>query len=404
MLINRLIWLLFIIGSGVFASFFGGNISYALFYLSLFIPTISLLYTVYVYFRFKLYQSVESRVLVKGEQTVYSFIIANEDIITFRNIKVNFLSQKSTIEATNQKTEYCLLPNESDKLETKLRCNYRGEYYIGVDTIEIMDYLYLFTITYPVRSKLKAIVFPRVVPIEHLMIAPSQADVKNPIRHSNNADGELDSEMRRYNSGDNKKHIHWKASAKQHELLTRKYLHKPKAEIILFMDLSRIKDDELKVMITEDKIIESILAITNYYSKRGIASQIIYDMGGEKHYTIRRKEDFTAFYQACVSLRFEAVLPLSELLGESVIQEGEEFFFVAATHFLTKDFYKSSLKVLAQGNELAILFISDDITENTIQLINSLRLSGAQVYQVMSEDEIGDILSSKIVTKEGEKI
>lgn len=397
MLINRLIWLVFTIGAGVFASFFGGNISYALFYLSIFIPIVSLLYTVYVYFQFKLYQKLENRLVVKGDLTMYSFVIANENYITFRNVKVNFLSDKSTIEATNKITEYCLLPSESEKLVTKLKCNYRGEYNVGVDTIEIIDFINLFKITYPVRSKLKAIVLPRIVPIEHLRIAPPQIDVKNPIRYSNFAEEELDTEMRRYNNGDNRKHIHWKASAKQHELLSRKYHQKPKAEIVLLMDLTRLKVDEMEALVTEDKIIESILAIANYYAERAITSQIIYDMGGVKQYTLRSKEDFTAFYQACVSIRFDATLPLNSLLEERILHGNEGFYYVAATHIITKDFYKAALRVIAQANHLAIIFISDDITEKTVQLISSIRLAGAMVYQVTSKDEIGDVLSSGIV-------
>ena len=102
MKINRLICVAAIIGSSVFASYYGGNISYALFYLTILIPIIAFLYTVYVYFRFKLYQSMESYLVVKGDWTLYSFIIANEDYITFRNVKVNFLSDKSTIESAHQ--------------------------------------------------------------------------------------------------------------------------------------------------------------------------------------------------------------------------------------------------------------------------------------------------------------
>jgi hypothetical protein len=178
MKINRLICIAAIIGSSVYASYYGGNVSYALFYLTLLMPAIAFLYTVYVYFRFKLYQTMGSYLVTKGEWNEYSFVVANEDFITFRNIKVNFLSDKSTIEATSQVTEYSLLPSESEKLETRIKCNYRGEYYVGVDSIEVTDFLYLFTITYPMGSKLKAYVLPRVVPIEQLGIAPPQNDVK----------------------------------------------------------------------------------------------------------------------------------------------------------------------------------------------------------------------------------
>lgn len=396
MRINRIVCVLTIIGSSVFASYYGGNIPYALFYLSILIPIVAFFYTVYVYLRFKLYQSMDVHLVMKGEWNTYSFVIANEDVITFRNIKVNFLSNKSTIEATNQITEYSLLPGESERLETRIRCNYRGEYYVGVDSIEVTDFLYLFTITYPMGSKLRAYVLPRVVPIDQLGIAPPQNDVKNPMRFSNSAEEELDTEIRKYNPGDSRKRIHWKASARMNELITRKYQHIPKAEIVIFMDLTKIKEDELKVTIAEDKIIECVLTIANFYAGRRAPSRIIYEMDGKNNISIASKDDFNAFYKACVKIRFVGTILVENLIQERMLRCEEGMFYVVVTHFLTKELYMTALKAIANQNSVSILLISDDISEGTKDLINSMKLSGIGIYQIMSEDEIANVLSKEI--------
>ncbi len=395
MKLNRLIFSAVIIGSSVFASYFGGNISYALFYLSVFIPVIAFLYTLYVYFRFKIYQKIDAYLVVKGDWTVYSFVIANEDYITFRNVKVNFLRDKSTIEAANQITEYSLLPSESERLETRIRCNYRGEYYVGVDSIEVTDFLYLFHITYPITSKLKVVVLPRIVFLEQLGIAPSQTDVKNPLRSGNVSAEELDTELRKYNPGDGRKRIHWKASARMRELITRKYQYNPKAEIVLFMDLMRIKEEELKVVIAEDKIIESVLAISSFYAQRETPSQIIYEMDGKKLINIYSKEDFNAFYKACVHIRFDGQLPVSELIAERLLRGEEGMVCVVATHSLTRELYLVALQAVSNGNHVSILFVSDDVSEQTKELKEGMKASGIAVFQIMSEDDIVDILSQE---------
>lgn len=392
MIITRLFTILFIIGSGIFVSYFGGNISYALFHTAIFIPIISFIYTLYVYFRFKIYQSMDNYVVVKGDWNNYSFIIANEDIITFRNVKVHFLHDQSSIKTTEESVEYSLLPNDKERMETKLRCNYRGEYNVGVDSIQIKDFLYLFTITYPIKSKIKVLVMPRVVSIEQLGIAPSLIDSKNPVMHSNTTEEELDTELRRYNPGDNKKRIHWKASAKANELISRKYLQKPKAEVVLFMDLSKIIDNELSVVIAEDKIIESVLAIANFYSYRGTLSHIIYDMEGIKQIPIYNRVDFNAFYKACVKIKFDAKTSVGDLISRRLLREDNNIFYVIATCRLTKELYLSSLKALTAGNRLCILFISNDVTENTKKLIEDMKRAGADIYQITSKDEISDIL------------
>lgn len=392
MKLNRLFTVLAILGCGLFVSNYGGNISYGLFYLSIFIPVTAFLYTLYVYFRFKIYQSMEKLVVVKGEWNQYSFIIANEDYLSFRNVKVNFFTDKSTIEDAGQMTEYCLLPDEKEKLETRIKCNYRGEYYVGGDSIVVTDFLYLFTITYPIASKLKVVVLPRIVELAQLGIAPLQIDVKNPLRSSNQAEEELDTELRKYYPGDTRKRIHWKASAKKNELLSRKYYNKPKAEIVLFMDLLKVKEDELSIVIIEDKIIESILAIANHYIQRGIRSHIHYDKGGHTITAIASMEDFQSFYRACAKFQFEAELPISVMISERVHRGGEGDFFVVATHLLSEELYLASLPVIGGGNHLCILLISDDMTEESKALTLSLRQAGVEVYQIMSGDEIEDVL------------
>ncbi len=393
MKINRLICILFIIGSGVFASCYGGGFSYALFYLSLLAPVIAFLYTLYVYARFKIYQSIDSRLVVKGDWTRYSFVVANEDFITFRNIKVNFLSDKSKIEAANRTIEYSLLPGEEERLETRMKCNFRGEYYVGVDSIEVTDFLYLFSIKYPLISKLKAIVYPRVVKLERLAIAPPQTDVKNPVKFDNFNGEELDTEVRKYYPGDSRKRIHWRASAKMHELVSRKYQYIPKAEIIIFMDLMKIQEDDMKVVMAEDKIIESALAISDYYASINTPSEIIYEQRGVNVAYVTTREDFNTFYRVCASIRFSSLVPVENMMSERLLMGAEGMFCIVVTHFLTKALYIVSLQAVSNGCHVSILYISDDISQESKNLQNGMKLSGICVYQIMAETEIGDVLS-----------
>lgn len=396
MRLNRLICVIAIIGSGIFVSYFGGTISYSLFYLSLLTPLLSFLYTLFVYFQFKLAQSIESVLVRKGEWNDYSFTIANENFITFSRIKVNFFKEKSTMEISSGINEYSLLPGESEKLHTRMKCNYRGEYEVGIDSVEVTDYLYLFTIKYPLPSRLKVYVLPRVVPLERLGIAVMQEDVKNPTRYSNTAEEELDTEIRKYSPGDSRKRIHWKASAKMKELISRKYQEIPKSEIAIFMDLTRIKEEELKVIIFEDKIIESVLAIANYYSVRNTHAHIIYDKVQRIDYTISSKETFNVFYKACAKINFDGKLPVEILIEESLTKGERGMFYIVATHTLSKELYITALKAIALQNSISILFISDDVSEATKDLINGIRLSGIKIYQIMSDNNIEDILAKEI--------
>ncbi len=392
MLINRILLIVLIIASGVFASNYGGNVSYALFYMSLFIPIVSLLYTFYVYVRFRIYQEIGQRIVVKGDLIPYSFTLANEDYITFRSVKVNFLHDKSTISNSEDIREYCLLPGQSETMETRLRCNYRGEYYVGANTVDIIDYLYLFKITYPITSKLKVTVLPRVVQIHKLGFAPAQKDVKNSPYLLNAEQDSMDIETRKYMNGDSLKQIHWKVSAKRNQLFSRKYISNPKSEVVILMDLKPIHEDSLTSIIIEDKIIESVLAIANYCKDNNTRAKIYYEQSGLKSAFIRGKTDFDLFYQMSIGMRFNAQISTEEILMECQSFTKNSGFYIVITHELTVELYKSMMEISENGSDMSLLFIRDKLTADEEDIIKSLKLSGISIKIVSREDEIGEIL------------
>ena len=68
-LIWGITWILSIIG----ISFFGGNISYGIFAFVTAVPIVALLYLLYVYVFFRIYQEVGTRTLVAGHATPFFF-------------------------------------------------------------------------------------------------------------------------------------------------------------------------------------------------------------------------------------------------------------------------------------------------------------------------------------------
>ncbi len=394
MFINRIIMLILIIASAIFASHYGGNVSYALFYMSLSVPVVSILYTFYVYIRFRIYQEIGQRLVVKGDFIPYSFTLANEDYITFRSIKVNFFHDKSSIANIDNISEYCLLPGQLEKMETHLRCRYRGEYFVGASTVDIIDFFYLFKITYPISSKLKVTVLPRVVNIPRLSIAPELKDVKNTSCLRNVSLDAMDLETRKYISGDSKKQIHWKVSARHNQLFVRKFISNPKAETAILMDLRTVREDSLTAMIIEDQIIEGALAVANYCKDNNTRVKVYYDQGGIKNIFIGGKMDFDLFYQLTAQMHFHSTIPVESILKESLNFTENTGFYIVITHEITLELYIMMLGLSENGNDLSLLLVRDTVGEDEKEMIKSLRLSGIIVKQVTREDEIGEVLKA----------
>ncbi|MFA5657738.1 MAG: DUF58 domain-containing protein, partial [Oscillospiraceae bacterium] len=246
---NRYFLLALILATGVFASFFGGNIPHALFYSSLVIPVVSFLYTVYVFLRFRLYQKIESRKVMKGELVPYEFTLANEDFISYTGIRVNFFSESSYVSDAGEKTDYLLLPGDSSTMKTTLCCRYRGEYDVGVKSVVITDFLCLFSVTYPITTRLNLTVLPRVHKLSNTL--KSELDNKATSFCFNPNSDRPDTDVRKYSSGDSMKLIHWKATARKQSLLTRKLTEIKKSDISIILDLSPVRENPFEKIIIE---------------------------------------------------------------------------------------------------------------------------------------------------------
>ncbi len=122
MLRNRLIAIGLFILSLVAISFYGGPVSYGFFFLMLLIPLISLIYTIVVYFRFRMYQKIITKNVVVGTPTDFYFTLQNEDFYSFSGVKVEFFRDFSYISELTENSEYELAPHSGIKKETVLVC------------------------------------------------------------------------------------------------------------------------------------------------------------------------------------------------------------------------------------------------------------------------------------------
>lgn len=392
MWMNRLIAILGIVASCVLASFFGGHLAYSLLYFSIGIPVVALIYVIYVYRHFKIYQGVGTRTVVKGEAVPYSFQLCNEDWVSYHSIKVHFLKERSYVIDGKEETEYCMLPGEKQSLSSMMVCNYRGEYEVGIESVKITDFFGLFPITYPLISKLKLTVLPRVITLmDSKLIAVSVEAKQNriPIKKQ---EEELTAETRKYTYGDTKKMIHWKLSAKKQELMSRVSIGIPESEVLLFWDLTEIKGKTIEVLSHQDLIIESILALANYCLKRKVACKVFFSEGDIKIQQVYNETDFQTLYDKCSKVVFNASFSLIDLLERSTKNAYESQQYILVTSSLTKELYRQLLPIYAKGNRVTIIFTEGTPKEENKSLIRLFIEAHLQVVCIGMETRLEEVL------------
>ncbi len=75
-------------------SLYGGAVSYGIFWGITFIPFISLIYLIFVYFNLRILQQIESRDMVCGQPTPYFFVLQNDSFCVFASISVNLFFRR----------------------------------------------------------------------------------------------------------------------------------------------------------------------------------------------------------------------------------------------------------------------------------------------------------------------
>ena len=270
---NRLFLLLFWILSLVGISFYGGPVSYGFFAMVTMVPVISLLYLLYVFIRFRIYQKLDSNSLVSNQMVPFYFTLQNEDYFTYSGVKVSFFSSFCTIHGLEDDVEYELLPGTGIRKETGLVCKYRGEYEVGIEKVRIQDCFRLFQITYRNRETLRVTVKPNRV---HLSELKNLGDLPATTGESRQRATEPDVLVRKYVQGDDIRQMHWKATASSGTLMVRNRIGEEQQGVLIIMSTCRFSKKPKEYLPTENKILETTLALTFYFVNKMIPVKTCY--------------------------------------------------------------------------------------------------------------------------------
>lgn len=413
---NRIIYFLICVLALVLASFYGGPVSYSLLFGVLLVTPVSLIYLLTVYVFFRIYQVIGSKHITTYEPVPYYFVLQNEYLLNFCHISIGTYStfshidelsgdntedvarrsaQKKKKTGKNRKdvhkkessTIYELLPGENVRFDTTLICRYRGDYFVGIKEITIVDFFRLFKITYHVPEPLGAMVSPRIIKLEALKSVPELA--LSAYKENQNLKTDFDASVREYVPGDPLKGIHWKSTAKAGKLLSRITYGEQRQGISVFLDTKRISDDEYEYIPVENKCMEIVLALTNYFASYSIPVTCFFDQVGMKSVSCSNSGEMELFLKNFSQLHFmedeNAGVALDTLLSGTAFKDCMLAFLVitGADTELNKGLYALSLL----GINTVIYYVS-----YAPDLSSIITLGNQTVIPVNPEDDLAKVL------------
>lgn len=362
-----LLWILSLVG----ISFYGGTISYSLFWAMTLLPVLSFLYLLLVFAQFRVYQEIESRTIVCKQPMPYYFVLPNETFYSFAGLSIRLFSGFSYVLDMPEDEEYELLPGDNYTYRTKLVCKYRGEYEVGVKEIILTDFLKLFRFKYKVHGTIRALVYPKIIhkqELESIKEIVNMSSQETPVYQT-----EPDVVTREYVTGDAMKYIHWKASAKEQKLRTRKLVGERKQEILMVYDTKRYNKQEKVYIPLENQILETILALGYHFAEKNINYSILWEQAGLQKYEINGISQIDHWYQETAQVVFEEDQDINVLM-QRIIQE--RLHLNAQTIILVAHEVKESLMNLLQqlsleGHTVVLYLITDKDVEEYIRRSNS---------------------------------
>ncbi len=383
---NRIILVLLMIVTLVLASVRGGTVSYTLFYITWGAPILSGLYLLYVCISLKISQSVEKTFLTKGEKVKYVFDLKNKSLLTCTGARPVFFSRLSEFKDAVPVESLSIVPGQKYEVGTALRVNYRGEYNVGIEKVEIMDLFKLFKLTHTYKKPIEVQVSPIVPHFDNLVFDVDEYYENIQVMSFGQEALYPDVELRKYVSGDSARVINWKASAKSGELFSRKYVDETNAGVLLVADFSPTGLEGVERIIAEDKLIEAALGIADYLYRKNIKVNTLFFDRTAQMINIRSRAELDSFYAACSNVKFDAEVGCDTLLMQSMLRGYTQIIII--THELSEKNVAVADELMAKGSRVEFVYIGDkNPEEETNGSIN--------ITWVSPEQEVEDVLERK---------
>jgi hypothetical protein len=153
-------------------------------------------------------------------------------------------------------------PLSSVVVQLPFRLPFRGEYTIRIYEICVFDLLKLFRLRRKLHLTARLIVMPREkIPVHSGM--ETETDIESPSSIITSHRTNMFNSLREYREGDSIRHIHWKLTAKQDELVVKQMEQSLNSSTVIFSDFSsKIGTDTFLTRRMIDAVLETALAVT----------------------------------------------------------------------------------------------------------------------------------------------
>lgn len=357
MKLNRILYLSLLIITFTFVYYYGGKVPNMFFYTVLVLPIVSFTYMLIGYFMLKYEQSLDNDLIFKGDKVTFTVNITNRSFFILPYISISFLNDKGGVIQKHKINNISLQPFSKREVSVDYIYKYRGDFKLGVSTIEVKDFLGIFKFTLKNKNPLYIAVYPQIIDIDEFYLSSGYLSDNVSSIGGGQEDISTIEEINKYNYGDSLRKIHWKLTAKTNELMIREYEKVGSRSAILILDLQSNNFEVEKNAAIEDKLLETTIAILRYCIYNDAEVKLIYDSKGINAINYSNSLDFQKAYETLAKIEFNQKTSFKDIIESEVNCNIGKADIIIATFNINYILYKELNKAILLGCNITLIYI-----------------------------------------------
>jgi len=262
-----------------------------------------------------------------------------------------------------------------------IECPHRGVYEVGVERLSVTDAFGLVSLGRRPKGRLaKLEVAPRARAAQPLRLNASD---QGPMAIRRAAeDNASPSDVRAWQEGDELKKVHWKLSLRRRALQVRTYEETARPDTLIIPDLQQItalRDTQLTL---EDCVCEAALGAARAQLRAG--DPVRMPLVGARPTEIAGQfpADIPAFSDAMLRVRFDSPYGYEQVLALMLGRFQRTGGAVLVTARLTTRIADTALRMQQGGVATRLVWVSDDDREESMALVERLKMGGVRAERM----------------------
>ncbi|QAT39048.1 DUF58 domain-containing protein [Clostridium sp. JN-9] len=358
----------------VFAYSQGGNLPYAVFYGFLLSFLLGVLYVIKMKNGIYMKTEMDRNLYFCGEQGEYKLIIEN---LTLLPIPFLIIKNRALADLNLKYKGQSINLNIDEKKIIKGKVNFkvRGIYNFGDNDLNISDLFSIFKIRKYYNSHEEIKVYPKITDIKGI-----EVNGYNLIRNIVNFKGTLEDisavkDIRKYNTGDSLKRVHWKLSAKYGQLYVKDFDNVSEEKCTLLFNMN---EDDYFVEnghIIEEKIVGACVSVINNMQIRDITCDVFINNSSVQRFSIESREDFNTLMEYFLVNKSKGKMEYIKFIYSSLESIHKGSWLGIFTHKADEEFANCIINIMNMGYRVTVIYILENPRDlNYINVIKNSQI------------------------------